>query len=93
MPKFIYYICQPNKLQRQIRKKMGGQPKNCGEHSPPVRITIGYALVYGFLCYVALPCIPAVVVTFLFTRSSAFYGTWGTWLLNLTSSPLYGNVM
>jgi len=50
------------------------------------------SFVCGSLCHVALPCIPAVV-TFLLAQSSVSCESWGTWLLSLTSSPLYSNVM
>ena len=39
-PKFIYCICQPNELKREIKKKnwrgqTGGQPKVWRSHGPP----------------------------------------------------------
>jgi len=34
-PKVIYCICQPNELEREIKKKSGGESKNLGGHGPP----------------------------------------------------------
>jgi len=44
------YICQPNELKREIKKKTGGQAKIWGGHGPP-RPPLESPLFWNFLNY------------------------------------------